>query len=102
MGAMFDAKQTSAGTVVFRVRVSPRARRSSVEGVFGDALHVRLTAPPVDNRANEELCRLLAERLDIPQSAVKIIRGRHGRLKQVEVRGSALASVLDLARIIPP
>jgi uncharacterized protein len=102
MSETFDAKQTKSGTVIFQVRVSPRARRSSVEGVAGGALRVRLAAPPVDDRANQELCRLLAERLNIPQSAVKIVRGRHGRLKQVEVRGSALDSVLDLARVIPP
>ena len=97
----FDAKGTSSGTVLFWVRVSPRARRSSVEGVAGGALRVRLSAPPVEGRANDELCRLLAECLNIPESAVRIVRGRHGRLKQVEVRGSALDSVLGLARIIP-
>ena len=98
----FDAKSTPSGTVLFWVRVSPRARRSAVEGVAGGALRVRLAAPPVEGRANDELCRLLAECLDIPESAVKIVRGRHGRLKQVEVRGVSLDSVLDLARTIPP
>jgi uncharacterized protein (TIGR00251 family) len=99
---MLDARSTATGSVTFWVRVSPRARRNAVEGVVDGALRVRLSAPPVEDRANEGLCRLLAERLKIPVSAVRIIRGRHGRLKQVEVRGSALNSVLDLAKTIPP
>lgn len=99
---MLEAKTTASGTVVFWVRVSPRARKSSFEGVVGSALHVRLAAPPLEDRANLELCRLLAERLNIPKSAVKIVLGRHGRLKQVEVRGSALDSILGLSKTIPP
>jgi uncharacterized protein len=99
---MLDAKLTPAGTIIFTVRVTPRASRSSVEGVAAGTLRVRLAAPPLDNRANEELCRLLAERLNIPRSAVRIVRGRQGRLKQVEVRGLALDSVLVLAGSIPP
>ncbi|HVB35048.1 MAG TPA: DUF167 domain-containing protein [Patescibacteria group bacterium] len=100
--AMFDAKRTPSGTVTFWVRVSPRARRNAVEGVMAGALRVRLAAPPVEGRANQTLCRFLAECLNIPQSAVKIVRGRQGRLKQVEVRGLVLECVLDLSKTISP
>lgn len=99
--AALDAKNTPTGAVMFPVRVSARGRRNSVDGVVAGALRVRVSAPPMEDRANEELCRFLAERLKIPVSAVRIVRGRHGRLKQVEVRGAALDSVLDLARTTP-
>ncbi|HVB97935.1 MAG TPA: DUF167 domain-containing protein [Candidatus Dormibacteraeota bacterium] len=99
---MFEAKRTPAGTVIFSVRVSPRARENSITGVVSGALRIRVAAPPAEDRANEALCEFLAERLNIPQAAVKIIRGRHGRLKQVEVRGPALDAVLGLSRTFPP
>ncbi len=99
---MFEARRTAAGTVTFPVRVSPRARKSSIAGVVAGALHVRVAAPPAEDRANEALRELLAERLNIPRTAVKIVRGRRGRLKQVEVPGSALDAVLGLSSALPP
>ena len=102
MDCVLDAKRTPAGTVKFWVRVSPRARENSIVGIVGGALHVRVVAPPAEDRANEALCGFLAERLKIPRAAVKIVRGRHGRLKQVEVQGSALDCVFGLSRTFPP
>ena len=69
------------------MRVQPRASRNAIEGTWQGALRVRLTAPPVDDRANEALRRLLAESLKIPVTAVRIISGEHSRTKRVEVRG---------------
>jgi uncharacterized protein (TIGR00251 family) len=53
----------SAGGAVFRVRVVPRASRSGIAGIQNDALKLRITAPPVEGKANEECIRLLAETL---------------------------------------
>jgi uncharacterized protein (TIGR00251 family) len=61
-------------------------------GPHGDALKVRLTAPPVDGAANDALVRFLAERLGVPRSAVSLVSGTGGRLKVVEVAGVALES----------
>lgn len=93
----FDARAGAGGGVSFAVRVTPRGRRDSIEGAAGGALRVRVTAPPVDDKANEALRRLLAERLNIPRSAVRIVAGEHSRLKRVEVQGADLAQVLQLA-----
>jgi uncharacterized protein (TIGR00251 family) len=92
---------TSAGAVTFPVHVSPRARRNAIEAVAEGALRVRLAAPPLDGRANDALCRLLAERLNIPRSAVRIVAGERSRRKRVEVRGVSLDRVLALAREVP-
>jgi uncharacterized protein (TIGR00251 family) len=72
------------------VRVQPRASCTEVAGRHGGALKVRLTAPPVDGAANEALLRFLAERLDVPRSAVRIEVGTTGRAKVVAVEGISL------------
>ena len=76
----------AAGTRL-RLRVQPRASRDEVAGVAGDALRVRLTAPPVDGAANEALVRLLADRLDVSRGSVALVSGHTGRNKVVEVSG---------------
>jgi len=77
--------------------VTPRANRDAIEGEHEGALKVRLTAPPVDDRANEGLRRLLAGELGVTTSAVKILSGVKARTKQVSVAGVTAAQVLSLA-----
>lgn len=67
------------------IRVQPGASRSEVAGPYGDALRVRVAAPANDGKANVELTRFLAGELDVPVSAVRIVRGEHSRTKVVEV-----------------
>jgi uncharacterized protein (TIGR00251 family) len=98
---MIEARVTPAGTITFLVRVSPRARRNAIEGVAEGALRVRLAAPPLEGRANDELCRFLAECLNIPRSAVRIVQGERSRRKCVEARGISLDRVIALAREDP-
>ena len=88
--------QEHQGKVSLSVRVSPRASRNAIEGEHQGALKVRLTAPPVDNRANEALRRLLAERLNVPVSAVRIVAGEKSRTKRIEIAGVTRAQVLAL------
>jgi uncharacterized protein len=78
---------TKSRRVSFRVRVQPRASKNSVGGEWEGALKVRLTAPPVDSKANEALCRLLAECLNVPAGAVRLLSGERSRTKRVEVDG---------------
>lgn len=61
--------------------------------MHGDALKVRLTAPPVDGAANAALIELLADRLGVSRAAVSIISGHAGRTKIVEVAGITAADV---------
>ncbi|RMH14127.1 MAG: YggU family protein [Gemmatimonadetes bacterium] len=79
-------RDTTSG-VDITVRAQPRASRSEVVGPHGDALRVRLAAPPVDGAANKELVRLLARTLDVPRSAVDVVSGQSGRTKRVRVDG---------------
>jgi hypothetical protein len=73
--------------VVLTVHAAPRARRSEVAGLHGDALKIRLAAPPVDGKANRELVRFLAERLGRPAVALRVLAGETGRHKRVAVAG---------------
>jgi uncharacterized protein (TIGR00251 family) len=65
--------------------------------VHGDALKVRLSAPPVDGAANEALVDLLAEALGVARRAVRVVAGASGRSKVVDVDGVRVAQVLRLA-----
>jgi uncharacterized protein (TIGR00251 family) len=90
-----------AGTITFRVRVQPRASRDAVGGEWEGALRVRLTAPPVDSRANEALCRLLAKYLNVSTGAVRLLSGERSRTKRVEVAGAAAAQIQTLGSMKP-
>jgi uncharacterized protein (TIGR00251 family) len=85
------------GTVSFAIRVQPRASRDAIAGEYQGALKIRLTAPPVDDRANEALRKLLAARLKVPLSAVRIASGERSRTKRVEIRGVTFAMIRELA-----
>jgi hypothetical protein len=84
------------GAIAFAVRVAPRASRDAIEGAYQGALKVRLTAPPVDGRANEALIRLLAERLNVPKSAVRIVAGEKSRTKRVEIIGARREQIIEM------
>ena len=86
-----------AGGVTFQVRVQPRASREEIAGEYQGALKIRLTAPAVENRANEALRRFLAECLNVPLSAVKILSGEKSRTKRVQVQGITAAQINALA-----
>lgn len=82
--------------ISFAVRVTPRASRDAIEGEYQGALKVRLTAPPVDSRANDALRKLLAATLKVPASAVKIIAGEKSRTKRVMITSVTRAQAQQL------
>ncbi|HEX3376398.1 MAG TPA: DUF167 domain-containing protein [Candidatus Acidoferrales bacterium] len=84
------------GSVSFLVRVQPRASCDELAGEYQNALKIRLTAPPVDDRANEALRKFLASRLNVPMAAVRIVAGEHSRTKRVEISGVSPATIRGL------
>ncbi len=83
-------RETSGGTeasAVIEVRVAPRASRNGIAGYGDGGLKVRLTAPPVEGRANEALAAFIAEAAGVPKRSVEIVAGATGRSKIVRVRG---------------
>ena len=79
--------QPAAGGCVVNVRVIPRASRNQIQGVLGDALKIRLQAPPVDGKANDALVRFLADTLNVPVRHVRLLSGETGRNKKVFLDG---------------
>jgi uncharacterized protein (TIGR00251 family) len=67
------------------VHAQPGARRSALAGLHGDALKVRVAAPPVEGRANEALVEFLADALGVPRQCVSVVKGATGRRKTLLV-----------------
>lgn len=68
------------------VHAQPGAKQSGFASAHWDAVKIRLAAPPLDGRANKELCRFLAEACKVAPSAVEITSGEGARAKRVRVR----------------
>lgn len=81
------------GGVRIQLLVQPRASRTEVVGLHGDALKVRVAAPPVDGAANEAIIRFFADRLDVPRNRVRLTKGGSGRRKVLEIDGIGLEAL---------
>lgn len=77
--------QSRGGAVTLTLHIQPAARKTEVAGLHGDALKIRLAAPPVDGKANAALLEFVADRLDLPRAAVSLKSGQTSRRKVVEV-----------------
>jgi uncharacterized protein (TIGR00251 family) len=75
--------------ILLAVTVQPRASCNQIAGIHGNALKIKLTAPPVDNAANKMCVQYLAKCLGLPKSAVEIISGHTSRSKQLLIRPKA-------------
>jgi uncharacterized protein (TIGR00251 family) len=78
--------------------LQPRAPKTGVVGMHGDAWKIRVAAPPVDNAANEALADFIAAKLGIPKRSVRIVAGGTGRRKIVEIVGVTLDAVTALLK----
>lgn len=79
--------------VILRLHIQPGAKTTEIAGLHGEALKIRLAAPPVDGKANACLVGFLADRLGIAKTAVDLLGGESSRSKRVRVRG------VDAARV---
>jgi uncharacterized protein (TIGR00251 family) len=85
--------------VTITVRLQPRAKREEVVGERDGVIVIRVTAPPVDGKANQALCRLIAKRAGVAPARVEIVRGHAAREKVIRVAGvedDALRSALGV------
>lgn len=86
--------------VVLTLHIQPGVKKTEVAGQHGEALKVRLGAPPVDGKANDCLIAFLAERLGVPKSRVVLEAGTISRSKRVRVIG--IAAAVAAARLGEP
>ena len=73
--------------VLLSIRVLPRAAHTACAGIHGEALKIRIAAPPVKGAANRELIRFLADQLSLPTAAVRIASGEGGRTSACMSKG---------------
>ena len=78
-----------------RVHVTPRASKTEITGVHGEALAVRLQAPPVDGKANQALCSFFAEALGVSKRSVQVVSGDTSREKVLAIAGVGDAEALE-------
>lgn len=77
-------------SIVFEVRVIPRSSKSEIVGEYNDCLKVKLTSPPVDGEANEELIKLFSKTFNISKSDIFILSGQTSKTKQIQISGLTL------------
>lgn len=75
------------------LHIQPGAKKTEIVGPHGDALKLRLAAPPVDGKANDALLAFLAKRFDIPKARLTLVSGLTSRRKSVRIMGIDVALV---------
>ena len=86
------ATRTAEGGVRVLLHAKPKSRQERLE-THGGRLQLRVSSPPVDGKANERIVALLAALLDMPKSALEIVRGQSAREKEIHVAGASLDEV---------
>ncbi|MDO8812689.1 MAG: DUF167 domain-containing protein [Gallionella sp.] len=85
---MADWYRRNADVVTLTLHVQPGAKRSEIAGLHGEALKIRLAAPPIEGRANEALLKYIAQLFDVPMRQVELRQGGQSRHKVVAIVGS--------------
>lgn len=79
--------EKTANGLLIKVKVEPRSSKRKITGLQGDALKIKLTSPPVEGKANEELIEFLSGAFGIRKSAIRIARGGSSKHKMIELSG---------------
>ena len=76
--------------ILLKVYLQPKSSKNEVAGPYRDGIKVKVTAPPVEGKANEALIRFLAKEFGISPSCIEIIKGLHSREKTLRISGAIL------------
>jgi uncharacterized protein (TIGR00251 family) len=85
---MADWFRRNGEITTLTLHIQPGAKRSELAGLHGEALKIRLAAPPVEGRANEALLKFIAGLFDVPVRQVELKQGGQSRHKVVAITGS--------------
>ena len=72
--------------ILLNLYVQPKSAKNAIAGLYNDALKIRITAPPTDNKANQMCLKFLAKELSVPKSSLEIVSGQTSRSKQIFIR----------------
>lgn len=87
--------------MIIKVRVIPNSKRNEVVSRVGSILRVKIAAPAVEDKANEELCDFLADFFDVKRSMIFLRKGERGREKTIEITGRSEESLDEVLDTIP-
>jgi len=80
--------------ITLKIYLQPKSSKNEIVGPYRDGIKVKLTAPPIEGKANEALVKFLAKEFKIPPSSIEILKGHHGREKIIRVGGKVEAKHL--------
>lgn len=84
---------------IIDVKIQPRSSRQEIVGWVGSFLKIKLTSPPVENQANQELIKLLSKKLGISKSSITIITGQTSSIKKLKVSGLNKDEIISMLKI---
>lgn len=93
---MADWYRINGEVITLTLHVQPGAKRTEITGLHGEALKLKLAAPPIEGRANEALLRFIADQFDVPLRQVELKQGGQSRHKVVAITGSLINPALLL------
>lgn len=82
-------------SLLLHIQLQPRASKDEIIGPHGEYLKIRITAPPLENRANEHLIKFLAGIFNVPKKNISIEKGEQSRIKLVRVKSPKDISILN-------
>jgi uncharacterized protein (TIGR00251 family) len=74
--------------ILFKVYLQPKSSKNEIVGLYRDGIKIKVTAPPVEGKANEVLIRFLARELNVSPSCIEILKGYHSREKTLRISGT--------------
>jgi uncharacterized protein (TIGR00251 family) len=87
--------------MIIKVRVIPNSKRSEVVSRVGSILRVKIAAPTVEGKANEELCNFLSDFFDVKRSMIFLRKGERGKEKTIEIAGRSEEDLDEVLDTIP-
>ena len=81
------------GAVIMNVLLQPRASKNELVGIHGDCLKIKVTSPPVENKANKKLCEYLSGLIGKSKKKIEVVKGEKMRIKKVRISDSTLEEV---------
>ena len=84
--------------IQFAVTILPRSNKNEITGIYNDTLKIRLTAPPIEGKANHSCIRLLAKFFKVKISQVSIVKGSSSRNKVIQIYSSDMGALIKTLR----
>ena len=86
--------------IILKVYLQPKSSKNEIVGPYRDGIKIKVTAPPIEGKANKALIRFLAEEFGISSSCIEILKGHHFREKTLKILGLAPQELLDFKKKI--